>query len=446
MPSDIRGDRLSPAEVESNFADLHPLLSKHEAVVEADRCYFCHDAPCVTACPTGIDIPLFIRQILTDNPSGSAKTILSENILGGMCARVCPTETLCEQACVREIELKPVRIGELQRYATDHLMEKGTQPFERAALTGKTIAVVGAGPAGLSCAHRLAMLGHDVTIFEAKAKGGGLNEYGIAAYKAVDEFAQKELDFVLSIGGIELKNGAALGRDVTLDTLVADFDAVFLGLGLGATNGLGVDGEALDGVADAVDFIEELRQAPAMEKVAVGSRVVVIGGGMTAIDAAVQSKLLGADEVTLVYRRGADRMNASPYEQSLAKDKGVVLRHWARPEKIDAGPDGKVGAISFARTKDDGGKLADTGEGFTLEADMVLKAIGQTFVPVPLQGSAVEIALEAGRIKVGADRRTSHPKIWAGGDAVAGGEDLTVAAVEDGKQAALSIHNALTGA
>ncbi|MEO9962215.1 MAG: FAD-dependent oxidoreductase, partial [Nisaea sp.] len=225
MPSDIRGDRLSPAEVESNFADLHPLLSKHEAVVEADRCYFCHDAPCVTACPTGIDIPLFIRQILTDNASGSAKTILSENILGGMCARVCPTETLCEQACVREIEQKPVRIGELQRYATDHLMEKGTQPFERAAPTGKTIAVVGAGPAGLSCAHRLAMLGHDVTIFEAKEKGGGLNEYGIAAYKAVDEFAQKELDFVLSIGGVELKNGMALGRDVTLDSLVADFDA-----------------------------------------------------------------------------------------------------------------------------------------------------------------------------------------------------------------------------
>lgn len=446
MPSDIRGDRLSPAEVESNFADLHPLLSKHEAVVEADRCYFCHDAPCVTACPTGIDIPLFIRQILTDNPSGSAKTILSENILGGMCARVCPTETLCEQACVREIEQKPVRIGELQRYATDHLMENGTQPFERAALTGKTIAVVGAGPAGLSCAHRLAMLGHDVTIFEAKEKGGGLNEYGIAAYKAVDEFAQKELDFVLSIGGIELKNGVALGRDVTLDGLVADFDAVFLGLGLGATNGLGVDGEALDGVADAVDFIEELRQAPAMEKVAVGSNVVVIGGGMTAIDAAVQSKLLGADEVTLVYRRGADRMNASPYEQSLAKDKGVVLRYWARPEKIDAGPDGKVGSISFARTKDAGGKLADTGEGFTLEADMVLKAIGQIFVPVPLQGSSVEVALEAGRIKAGADRRTNHPKIWAGGDAVAGGEDLTVAAVEDGKQAALSIHNALIGA
>lgn len=446
MPSDIRGDRLSPAEVESNFADLHPLLSKHEAFVEADRCYFCHDAPCVTACPTGIDIPLFIRQILTDNPSGSAKTILSENILGGMCARVCPTETLCEQACVREIEHKPVRIGELQRYATDHLMEKGTQPFERAAQTGKTIAVVGAGPAGLSCAHRLAMLGHDVTICEAREKGGGLNEYGIAAYKAVDEFAQKELDFVLSIGGIELKNGMALGRDVTLDSLVADFDAVFLGLGLGTTNGLGVDGETLEGVADAVDFIEELRQAPAMEKVAVGSNVVVIGGGMTAIDAAVQSKLLGADEVTLVYRRGADRMNASPYEQSLAKEKGVVLRHWARPEKIDAGPDGKVGSISFARTKDEGGKLADTGASFTLEADMVLKAIGQTFVPVPLQGSAVEVALEAGRIRAGADRRTSHPKIWAGGDAVAGGEDLTVAAVEDGKQAALSIHNALIGA
>jgi len=447
MPSDIRGDRLSPAEVESNFADLHPPLSKHKAYVEADRCYFCHDAPCVTACPTGIDIPLFIRQILTDNPSGSARTILGANILGGMCARVCPTETLCEQACVREMaEQKPVRIGELQRYATDHLMPAGVHPFERAAPTGRKVAVVGAGPAGLSCAHRLAMLGHEVTIFEAKAKGGGLNEYGIAAYKAVDEFAQRELEFVLSIGGIELKTGTALGRDVTLDALVADYDAVFLGLGLGATNGLGVAGEQLEGVADAVDFIEELRQAKALEKVAVGRRVVVIGGGMTAIDAAVQSKLLGAEEVTLVYRRGADLMNASPYEQSLAKDRGVVLRHWARPEKIEAGEDGKVAAISFMKTREAGGKLVDTGEGFTLEADMVLKAIGQTFVPAPLKGARAEIALEGGRIRAGADRRTSHPKIWAGGDAVAGGEDLTVAAVEDGKQAALSIHAALTGA
>src|SRR5262245_14863164 len=228
---DIASGRLTPEEYAANFSDLHPPLEKHQAFVEDDRCYFCYDAPCVQACPTGIDIPMFIREILTDNPKAAAETILSANILGGMCARVCPTETLCEEACVREkAEGKPVRIGELQRYATDTLMTEGRQPFERAPATGKCVAVVGGGPAGLSCAHRLAMHGHDVVIYDAKPKLGGLNEYGIAAYKTVNGFANAEVDFILSIGGISIEAGKALGRDFTLADLRAKYDAVFVGL------------------------------------------------------------------------------------------------------------------------------------------------------------------------------------------------------------------------
>ncbi len=296
--------------------DLRPPLSRHEAAVESDRCYFCYDAPCVTACPTGIDIPLFIRQISTDNPKGSARTIFNENILGGMCARVCPTETLCEQACVRNTaEDNPLRIGELQRYATDHLMATGRQPYARAASTGSKVAVVGAGPAGLACAHRLALSGHDVEIFDARAKSGGLNEYGIAAYKTVDDFAQREVSYILSIGGIRVRHDQTLGVDFTLDELKRDYDAVFLGMGLGAVNDLNIEGEELEGVDDAIAFIAELRQAEDLSALAVGTHTVVIGGGMTAIDAAVQSKMLGCDEVTLAYRRGVERMNASQFEQ-----------------------------------------------------------------------------------------------------------------------------------
>ena len=235
----IVAGRLDAASLAANFSDIAPPLTAHEALVAADRCYFCHDAPCVTACPTSIDIPLFIREISTGATEAAARTILGQNILGGMCARVCPTETLCEQACVREAaEGRPVEIGRLQRFATDALMAKGGHPFRRAAPTGRRIAVVGAGPAGLACAHRLAMLGHEVVLIDARPKGGGLNEFGIAAYKAVDGFAQAELDWLLGIGGIELRTGVRLGRDVTLGELRADFDAVFLGIGLGGVRAL----------------------------------------------------------------------------------------------------------------------------------------------------------------------------------------------------------------
>tara|TARA_R110002049_G_scaffold44333_3_gene129842 strand:- start:77993 stop:79315 length:1323 start_codon:yes stop_codon:yes gene_type:complete len=427
--------RLDPQSYETGFSDLHPPLGEHEALVAADRCYFCHDAPCITACPTDIDIPLFIRQIATGTPDAAAKTILSQNILGGMCARVCPTETLCEQACVRELaEGKPVLIGQLQRYATDHLQAQGKHPFVRAEPTGKRVAVVGAGPSGLSCAHRLAMLGHEVVIHDARPKPGGLNEYGIAAYKTPDGFAQGEVDWLMQIGGITIKNNTALGRDVTLDALTSDFDAVFLGLGLVGVNALGAEGEDKVGVANAVDFIADLRQAGDMGTVPIGRDVVVIGGGMTAVDAAVQARLLGALNVTLVYRRGRDRMNASPFEQDLAASNGVRIVTHAVPVAVHG--NGAVREIEFEYVDD---AMKGTGQMLRLAADQVFKAIGQT-----LMGDGLP-ALEGRKIKVDAAGRTSIKGVWAGGDCASGGDDLTVTGVAEGRDAAIDIHKALVG-
>ena len=379
----------------ANFADIHPPLDNHEALVESDRCYFCHDAPCMQACPTSIDIPMFIRQIQTGHPVTAAKTIFDQNIFGGMCARVCPTETLCEEVCVREVaEGKPVKIGLLQRYATDAAMAEGKHPFTRAALSGKKVAVVGAGPAGLACAHRLAMHGHEVTVFEARKKSGGLNEYGIAAYKSVDGFAQKEVDFVLSIGGIRIEHGKALGKKLKLKDLQKDFDAVFLGIGLQGVNALGAKHEDADGIEDAVDYISELRQAKDLAKLPVGRRVLVIGGGMTAIDVAVQSKLLGAEDVTILYRRGASQMKASAYEQELAQTRGVKIKHWVAPKKVLV-KDGRAVGLRCEYMTETTGKLEGTGETFDLRRRH------------DLQGHRAELRRCAGR-RAGA-RRRAHP-------------------------------------
>jgi glutamate synthase (NADPH/NADH) small chain len=428
--------RLPAERLAANFADHEPPLDRHEAMVAADRCYFCHDAPCIAACPTAIDIPLFIRQIATGTPEAAAKTIWTQNILGGMCARVCPTETLCEEACVREAaEGKPVEIGRLQRFATDTAMAKGLHPFTRAAPTGRRVAVVGAGPAGLACAHRLAMHGHDVVIYDAREKPGGLNEYGIAAYKTTGGFAQAEVDWLLSIGGITIETGKALGRDFTLDDLRAQFDAVFLGIGLGGVNALRIPGE--DFATNAVDFIAGLRQASDWADVPVGRDVVVIGGGMTAVDAAVQSKLLGAENVTIVYRRGPEKLSASGYEQEHAKTTGVKIVTNAAPVAVHG--NGSVAEVEFAYTEDGPDGLRLLPERFRLKADQVFKAIGQTLSGVP-EG----LMLAGGKIAVTGPGRTSLPGVWAGGDCAAGGEDLTVTAVAEGRDAAEDIHAALT--
>ena len=437
----IAPGRLSPGQYAENFSDLHPPLGRHEAFVEADRCYFCYDAPCQTACPTSIDIPLFIREILTDNPLGAAETIFEQNILGGMCARVCPTEQLCEEACVREAaEGKPVKIGQLQRYATDVAMAEEAQFFTRGAPTGKTVAVVGAGPAGLAAAHRLSMHGHEVVMFDARPKAGGLNEYGIASYKTPNGFAQHEVDYVTAIGGIRIETGKILGEHFSLSELTAKYDAVFLGIGLGGVNALRAEGEDADGVDNAIDFIATLRQASDLSSLPIGRKVVVIGCGMTAVDAAVQSKLLGAESVTMVYRRGKEQMNASGFEQDLAAAKGVTIRHWLAPRRVLI-MDGKVTGIELSyMALDTAGALKPTGETTIIACDQVFKAIGQMLAT---DGEGVTLA--GGKIEVDAEGRTSMPKVWAGGDCATGGDDLTVTAVAEGRDAAESINRALMG-
>jgi len=444
---DIAAGRLPDSAYAENFDDVHPPLDRKAALIESSRCYFCYDAPCIEACPTGIDIPSFIRKISTDNVRGAAQDILDENILGGACARVCPTEVLCQQACVRNAqEHKPVQIGLLQRYATDALMESGAQPFTRAAPSGKKAAVVGAGPAGLACAHRLAVLGHEVVVFDAKSKAGGLNEYGIAAYKVAGDFAQREVDFILDIGGIELRNDQALGRDFSLADLRRDYDAVFLGMGMGGVRALGLEGEDLQGVYNAVDYIAELRQSQDLKSLPVGRKVVVIGGGNTAIDIAVQIKRLGAEDVTLVYRRSAAQMSATPHEQDFAQVNGVKIKHWAQPREL-RGLHGRLTDVVFEYTQLDAkGRLSGTGDAFSLPVDMLFKAIGQTMLPLPkANGGSELLELDGERIAVNDQRQTSLPDVWAGGDCVTVSEDLTVAAVQDGKLAAEAMNAFLRG-
>ena len=442
---DVRAGRLKQADYAKRFADATPRFTQAQAVLEAERCLYCYDAPCATACPTSIDVPSFIKRIADGNLRGSATTILDSNPLGGMCARVCPTENLCEAVCVKVAqEGKPVAIGKLQRHAVDALMESPRpQVFTRAAPTGKKVAVVGAGPAGLACAYSLARLGHDVVIFDANPKAGGLNEYGLASYKTPDNFAQREVAWLLSIGGISIQNGYKLESTAQLDALRKDFDALFLGMGLATTHQLGVPGDGLNGVQDAVEFIATLRQTADLSTLPVGRRVVVIGGGMTAVDASVQSALLGAENVHMVYRRGPETMSSSSVEQEWAQTNGVTIHHYLAPIEILASSSqpGHVGGVKFARQAVVNGKLQPTGEFEIIEADMVLKAIGQQ-LGNPLLGEA-GFNLNGGRIATDAEGQTNLKGVWAGGDCRAGGQDLTVEAVEHGKQSAKAIHAAL---
>lgn len=443
MTNDVTTPGIVAARIESdsyvqNFDDVHKPLNSHEAFVAADRCYFCYDAPCVFACPTEIDIPLFIRQISTGTPKEAAKTIFAQNILGGMCARVCPTETLCEEACVREAaEGKPVEIGKLQRYATDKIMEEDVHPFQRGQDTGKKVAVVGAGPAGLACAHRLSLHGHKIDLFETRDKLGGLNEYGIAAYKTVNNFAEREVRWLLKIGGITPKLGMELGKNLKLVELQENYDAVFLAIGLGGVNELSLNNENVFGVLDAVSFISELRQASDLKNIPIGRNVVVVGGGMTAVDAAVQSKLLGAENVTIVYRRGFDQMSASVKEREHATSSGVRILTNLLPKRIIA-KDGKLEEIVFAYAKSSNGKLEAGLEEINLKSDQIFKAIGQTCDEIgnKINGPSQKVTtIEGGRI--------GDHNIWAGGDCSSEGEDLTVTAVAQGRDAAEDINRFL---
>ena len=430
------------ATLAGHFTDLAPPLTPRQAEVEASRCLYCYDAPCVNACPSEIDIPSFIRNIHQDNVQGAAQKILSANILGGSCARVCPTEILCQQACVRNnaAEFAPVLIGLLQRYAIDNA-QFSEHPFQRATATGKRIAVVGAGPAGLSCAHRCAMHGHDVVIFEAREKAGGLNEYGIAKYKLVDDFAQHEVDFLLQIGGIEIRHGQQLGNNLSLSELHQQFDAVFLGLGLAASKQLGLPHEDAPGLLAATEFIRELRQADDLSQLPLAEHCIVLGAGNTAIDMAVQMARLGARDVNLVYRRGVEDMGATGHEQDIAKANQVRLLTWAQPEEVLLDSNGQVCGMRFARTRMDSGRLVTTGETFELAADAIFKAIGQAFDDQALSDPlAAQLQRSNGRIQVDEQMRTSIPGVYAGGDCTSLDQDLTVQAVQHGKLAAQAIH------
>jgi dihydropyrimidine dehydrogenase (NAD+) subunit PreT len=437
----INNNRLTGAQYEVNFSDVHPPFGSREAaLVDANRCLMCYDAPCTKSCPTSIDIPKFIKQISTDNVKGSARTILQSNIMGAGCSRVCPVEKLCEGSCVYNLMHEaPIPIAKLQRYSTEMAMEKQWPLFTRKPDTGRRVAIIGAGPAGLSCAHVLAREGVNVTIFEKEAKGGGLMTYGIAAYKVTPQFCQDEVDYITSIGGITIRYSQELGRDVSLAQLKMDFDAVFLGFGVGLARRLDIPGEALDGVVDAISFIYHLRTNE-LARTAVGDRVIVIGLGMTAIDAATQAKRLGAKDVTIVYRRTQEEMPCTQVELDLALLDGCKVIWLAAPKEV-LGSDGAVTGLRCTQMKlgepDASGRRAPvpSGEEFVLEADMIIKAAGQT--PFEALVEACDLQHASGKVKVDGNV-TSIAGIFAGGDCVNGGREV-VDAVQAGKDGAAAI-------
>ena len=437
----IQNNRLTKEQYDNNFSDIRPPFdNKTAAVVEANRCIFCYDAPCIKSCPTSINIPKFIKQIVTDNVKGSAHTIFVSNIMGAGCSKVCPVEKLCEGACVYNLlEEEPIRIARLQQYSTMKAIEENWQLFERKQSTGKKVAIVGAGPAGLSCAHVLSREGVEVTIFEKEAKGGGLMTYGIAAYKVTPQFCEDEVNYITSLGGIEIKYNQELGKNISIAELQNDFDAVYLGIGVGIARDLEIPGESLEGVTDAIGFIYDLRDK-GYSSVPVGDKVAVIGMGMTAIDAATQAKRLGAKEVTMVYRRTQEEMPCTEYELNIAKLDGCEIIWLAAPKEIKG--NGKVQQLVCSKMKlgdaDATGRRSpvDTGETFTIDVDMVIKAAGQ--VPFEELVEQIKIKNSKGKIVIDDDQATNIKGVFAGGDAVNGGKEV-VDAVQAGKDGAAAI-------
>ena len=442
----ISNNRLTEAEYKENFSDIHPPYTNvNAALVEANRCLFCYDAPCTKSCPTSIDVPKFIKQITTDNIKGSAHTIFSSNILGAGCSKVCPVEKLCEGSCVYNLLYEaPIPIAQLQRYSTEKAIEQKWKLFTRKASTGKKVAIVGAGPAGLSCAFNLSKEGVDVTIYEKESKAGGLMTYGIAAYKVTPEFCEDEVNYILSIGGIEIKYNTALGKDITIAELQAQYDAVYLAFGVGLARQLSVPGENLAGVVDAISFIYELR-SKGLSSVPVGDNVAVIGLGMTAIDAATQAKRLGAKEVTIVYRRTQEEMPCTQVELDIAMLDGCKIMWLAAPKEV-LGVDGKATHLVCTKMKlgepDASGRRSpiETDETFTLEVDMVIKAAGQMPFEALVKGSSLNN--KSGKVTVVDKSVTSINGVFAGGDCVNGGREV-VDAVQAGKDGAASILNFL---
>ncbi len=439
----ILDHRLTDKEYAQNFSDIHPPFETRDAaLVEANRCLFCYDAPCTKSCPTGINVPKFIKQITTDNLKGSAYTIFQQNIMGGGCSKVCPVEKLCEGACVYNLmEEKPIAIAKLQRYPTEKAIAEKWPLFTRKPSTGKKVAVVGAGPAGLSCAHLLSREGIDVTIYEKENKGGGLMTYGIAAYKVTPAFCEDEVGYILSLGGITIKYGMELSRDIQLEQLRKNYDAVYLGFGVGLARQLEIPGEELQGVVDAIGFIYTIR-ANGYPAVPVGDKVAVIGMGMTAIDAATQARRLGAKEVTLVYRRTQEEMPCTETELEIARLDGCKVLWLAAPKEI-LGEEGQVRQLVCSVMQlgiaDGSGRRypVDTGETVTLEVDMVIKAAGQ--MPYEALVNATSLTNDRGRLVI-TGNTTNLPGVFAGGDCVNGGKEV-VDAVQAGKDGGAAILN-----
>lgn len=441
--------KLPPEELERNFADINPPLTPSQALEEGSRCLFCYDAPCQKACPTGIDVPMFIRQILTGNIKGSAKTILEANILGHSCGRVCPTSVLCEGACVLNGEGKrPVLIGRLQRHAVDHVLDNNITLFTPGKPNGKRVALIGGGPASLSCAFYLRREGYDTVIFDAHPEPGGLNTYGIAAYKMRANESVREIEMIRKMG-VTIKSGVHVGKDVALAQLEKEFDAIFIGIGLGDTEKLGTEGESLEGSMDALTFIEQTK-VKTFSEVVVGKRVAVIGGGNTAIDVATAAKRLGSEDVYMIYRRGREEMSAFDYEYDLAQADGVKFIWQTAPKRILG--NGRVEALECVRTQlgapDASGRRSPVvipNSEFSLPVDMVVRALGQTKKTDFLQ-SIAGVKLDGGKVSVARETmQTANPKYFAGGDCVSGAAEV-VDAVADGKCAAAGIHSYLTGA
>jgi glutamate synthase (NADPH/NADH) small chain len=438
--------KLSPEQYEKNFAEISPRMTPRQAAVEAARCLFCFDAPCTIACPTHIDVPSFIKKITTDNLRGSARVILEANILGHSCGRVCPTEVLCEGACVmHEKEEKPIEIGRLQRYAVDHVLDRNIQLFHPGAPNGKHVALIGSGPASLACAAELAKLGYRTTIFDRNELAGGLDTYGIAAYKLRAKDTLREVELVRGLG-VEFRQKTTVGSDITFAQLEKDFDAIFIGVGLGDTGALKIPGEDLQGVIGAMEFIEPTKVRP-FAQLNVGRRIACIGAGNTAIDVVTAAKRLGAEIVHLIYRRGEHDMPAFRYEYDLAKLDGVRFHWHAQPLRILADAAGNVAAIECLRTRTESGSDSKkkrsqiaiiAGSEFQLEVDMVVRAIGQE--PVTNFVRAVEgIAVrENGTIAVSERFQTGNDKYFAAGDCVNGGKEV-VDAVAEGMAAARGI-------
>ena len=439
--------KLGPEAIAVNMAEIAPRYTSQEAVIEANRCLFCFDAPCIQACPTGIDIPTFIKKIANGNLTGSARTILSANILGASCARVCPTAVLCEGACVvLDREGDPVKIGRLQRYATDHVCEKGIQVLKKPAKKyGKRVAIIGGGPAGLGCAAELAQLGHHAVIFEKKPHAGGLNTYGIAYYKMTPQASLEEVEMIKQLG-VEFRCGVEIGKDVSSAEIEKEFDAIFVGVGLSGGSRMNIPGEDLHEVLDALDFIERIHSQP-LHQVPVGNRVAVIGGGNTAIDAVTQAKRLGAERAVMIYRRSQEDMSAYEFEQKLAKADGCEILFHCVPLEILSDHAGHVTGLKLARTASANGKMQILPSTEFIEPfDMVIKAIGEQKQVGLLKKLFPHLELDKRGVVVHSSEtgQTNLPKVFTGGDCANGGREV-VNAVAEGKKAARGIHSMFIG-